>query len=153
MTVVVQRQAFEVGAQYDGLLRVVSGAAVVSFTGYVRDLCEHGEVTALELEHYPGMTEKILGEIGDRAALRFGLRGWRIIHRFGVLEEGEAIVWAGAAADHRTEAFSGCQYMMDNLKTRAPFWKREHLRDGRAIWVEAKDLDAQRERDWQDSNL
>lgn len=153
MSVVVQKQAFVVQEHYDALLGAFPSAALVTFTGYVREFCEQGNVSALELEHYPGMTEKALQDIADAAELRFGLSGWRVVHRFGVLEQGEAIVWAGVAAEHRTEAFLGCQFIMDNLKTRAPFWKREHLVDGQRIWVEARDDDAQREKSWREKKL
>lgn len=150
MTVSVQRQAFDIQAQYELLRGSGAGAGVATFTGYVRDLGEGGTVTALELEHYPGMTEKVLGEIGASAEQRFGLLGWRIVHRFGLLHDQEAIVWVGTVADHRTEAFAGCQFIMDNLKTRAPFWKREHLEGGSALWVASRTEDQERELSWQE---
>ena len=153
MTVSVQQQAFDIQAQYELLLGSRVGAGVATFTGYVRDLSEGGPVTALELEHYPGMTEKVLGEIGASAEQRFGLLGWRIVHRFGLLGDQEAIVWVGTVADHRTEAFAGCQFIMDSLKTRAPFWKREHLEGGNALWVKSKAEDLDRELAWQEKQV
>ena len=153
MSVLVLEQAFEVREQYEQVLSNSPGAALVAFTGYVRDICDYGVVEALELEHYPGMTEKVLDDIGMAAAQRFSLLGWRIVHRFGVLQESEPIVWVGVAAAHRGEAFAGCQFIMDTLKTRAPFWKKEHLKEGGAIWVASKEQDEQREREWRDSTL
>ena len=140
MSVLVQEQAFEVREQYEQVLSNSPGAALVAFTGYVRDICDYGVVEALD-------------DIGMAAAQRFSLLGWRIVHRFGVLQEGEPIVWVGVAAAHRGEAFAGCQFIMDTLKTRAPFWKKEHLKEGGAIWVASKEQDEQREREWRDSTL
>ena len=148
MRVLVQSQPFEVDRHYDFLVRENPGAAVVTFTGYVRDHCDRGDVTALELEHYPGMTERVLEEIGAKAQQRFGLEAWSIIHRYGKLEVTDPIVWVGVVANHRGAAFDACQFIMDVLKTDAPFWKREHLDDGSATWVEARGEDAERRLHW-----
>lgn len=148
MRVLVQSEPFEVDTHYDFLLREYPGAAVVTFTGYVRDHCDGGDVVALELEHYPGMTEAMLEEIGGEASKRFGLHAWRIVHRFGTLEATDPIVWVGVASDHRGQAFDGCQFIMDRLKTDAPFWKREHMSDGRAEWVAARQDDSDRRDRW-----
>lgn len=146
--VLVQSSTFEVNSHYDSLLTAYPGAAIVTFTGYVRDHCDRGDVIALELEHYPGMTERVLESLGDQAAERFGLRVWQIVHRYGRLEASEPIVWVGVVADHRTQAFEGCQFIIDALKTDAPFWKREHLDDGSAHWVAAQLSDTQRREQW-----
>ena len=148
MAVFVQREAFEVDQHYDFLVRENPGAAVVTFTGYVRDHCGAGEVVALELEHYPGMTEGVLADIGQQAQERFDLLAWRIVHRYGVLEVTDPIVWTGVVADHRGAAFEACEFVMDILKTDAPFWKREHLQSGTKHWVQARSLDAARRERW-----
>lgn len=147
--VVVQSDPFEVQSRYTTLIETFPGAAVATFTGYVRDFCDNGDVFALELEHYPGMTETVLESLGEQAGSRFALKGWQIIHRFGRLVTADPIVWVGVVADHRTEAFGGCQFIMDALKTDAPFWKREHLDDGSAHWVTAQYADSQRRKQWQ----
>lgn len=109
--------------------------AVVSFTGIVRD---DGDLAALEIEHYPGMTEAALADYGQDAAARFALTGWRVVHRHGRLQVGEPIMMVATAALHRRAAFDAADYLMDWLKSRAPFWKREIRRDGSAAWVEAR---------------
>ncbi|EED36887.1 molybdopterin converting factor, subunit 2 [Luminiphilus syltensis NOR5-1B] len=147
MGVFVQRERFDVAAAYRDLLSAHPGAAVVTFTGYVRDFGQGGAVNALELEHYPGMAERVLYELGQSASSRFGLRGWQLIHRYGKLGTGEPIVWVGTVADHRTAAFDSCNFIMDVLKTDAPFWKREHS-GGQSHWVEANGDDAKRRRQW-----
>jgi len=149
-TVVVQKEVFDATEQYDRLLQECPGAAVVTFTGYVRDHCDTGGVGQLELEHYPGMTESVLEELGRRAKQRFNLKAWRIIHRYGVLDVNEPIVWTAVIADHRSAAFDACQFLMDSLKTDAPFWKREHMADGSANWVAAKNSDSERSKRWQE---
>ncbi|MEE4277647.1 MAG: molybdenum cofactor biosynthesis protein MoaE [Halieaceae bacterium] len=118
--------------------------AVVSFTGKARG----GAVSALELEHYPGMTERQIEASMDSAARRWPLRAMEVVHRVGLLEPGETIVWVGAASAHRAAAFNACEFVMDFLKIAAPFWKRERDRDGRWQWVEARDADLQRARRW-----
>lgn len=148
MRVAVHSHAFEVESHYDLLVREYPGAAVVTFTGYVRDHCDRGDVVALELEHYPGMTESVLEQIGAQAEERFNLKAWRIVHRFGTLDVTDPIVWVGVVADHRGQAFDGCQFIMDVLKTDAPFWKREHLQNGGAEWVEARVDDSDRRQRW-----
>ena len=150
MSVIVLSEAFDALDQQRILLSDSSGAAVATFTGYVRDLCEQGSVRALELEHYPGMTQRSLEDIGAAAQGKFSLKRWRIVHRYGLLSEGEAIVWVGVVADHRGEAFAGCEFIMDHLKTQAPYWKREHLTDGRAHWVAAKEADERQQQTWQE---
>ena len=148
--VVVQKDVFNAAEQYDLLMRECPGAAIVTFTGYVRDHCDSGCVGQLELEHYPGMTESVLGELGQQASKRFNLKAWRIVHRYGVLDVNEPIVWAAVIADHRSAAFDACQFLMDTLKTDAPFWKREHMTDGSANWVAAKSSDSERRKRWRE---
>ena len=113
--------------------------AVVSFTGLVR--AEQGGATALELEAYPGFTEAQIAKIADAAQARFGLHDLLIVHRAGRIAPGETVVFVAAAAAHRRAAFEACDHLMDYLKSRAPFWKKEHGPDG-ARWVEptARDL-------------
>jgi molybdopterin synthase catalytic subunit len=114
--------------------------AVVAFTGLCRD--EAGALDALELEHYPGMAEEEIRRVAHEALSRWPLVGLTVIHRFGLIRPGERIVLVVAAARHRGEAFSAAEFMMDYLKTRAPFWKKEHRRDGAAAdWVAAKSED------------
>jgi molybdopterin synthase catalytic subunit len=150
MSVLVQEAPFSTDVQQDILFAGTCGAGLVTFTGYLRDFSEQGAIEALELEHYPGMTERVLEELGEAAANRFGLRGWRIVHRFGRIQQQEPIVWVGVLADHRSEAFAGCEFIMDTLKTKAPFWKRETMCDGRVIWVRAKSEDDEREKSWRE---
>lgn len=134
----IQREDFDLAAEIaalsDGRRDI---GAVVSFTGLCRD--EGGTLAALELEHYPGMAEVEIARVAERAAARWPLRGLLAIHRYGRVAPGEQIVLVIATSAHRRAAFEAADFMMDYLKTRAPFWKREHLTDGRiGGWVEAK---------------
>lgn len=114
--------------------------AVVCFTGLCRD--EDGRLEALELEHYPAMAEAEITRIAEEAAERFGLMGVNVVHRHGKLAPGENIVLVAAASRHRQAAFDGANFLMDYLKTRAPFWKKEHPKSGEpGDWVEARDAD------------
>lgn len=114
--------------------------AVVTFTGCCRD--EGGQLAALELEHYPGMAEEEIGRIASKAAERWPLLGLTVIHRFGRILPGENIVLVIAASSHRKAAFEAADFLMDYLKSRAPFWKKEHPASDRAgRWVEAKTVD------------
>ncbi len=149
MSAVVQADAFSPTLVYEALISECPGAAVATFTGYVRDFNADDSVQLLELEHYPGMAERVLVELGDSAMVRFNLRAWRIIHRYGALVVNEPIVWVAAVADHRGNAFAACEFMMDTLKTTAPFWKREHSDRG-AQWLAARELDLQRGERWRD---
>lgn len=137
MSARVQTESFDLAAELAGF--GADAGAVVTFQGLVRS--EDGRLTALELEHYPGMTEKALARFGEEAAARFGLSDWRIIHRYGTLAVGETIMMVACAARHRADAFDGAMYLMDWLKSRAPFWKREITADGPGEWVDAKDTD------------
>ncbi|NWH07782.1 MAG: molybdenum cofactor biosynthesis protein MoaE [Alphaproteobacteria bacterium] len=148
MNIRVQREAFDPGAELNAMIagRKDAGAAI-AFVGLVRELGETGELRTLELEHYPGMTERELGRIREEAMTRFALTEARIIHRFGPLRPAEPIVLVLAAAPHRREAFEGAMFMMDFLKTKAPFWKRESGLMGET-WVEARDADSDAAHNW-----
>lgn len=114
--------------------------AVVTFVGLMRDLNAGEDVQAMTLEHYPGMTERALGAIAEEAVRRWDLQGLTIVHRVGLLTPQDAIVLVGVASGHRGNAFQACEFLMDYLKTRAPFWKKELTRSGER-WVEARDGD------------
>jgi molybdopterin synthase catalytic subunit len=116
-----------------------STGALASFTGYCRD--EGGTLEALELEHYPGMAESKLDGIASEAVRRFGLAAITVTHRHGRIKPGEVIVFVAAASRHRDAAFDGARFVMDYLKTNAPFWKKEHRKDGSTGWVSAKEAD------------
>lgn len=136
----VQEVAFDVGAEVNAFTDAVRGAgAVVSFTGITRDVAE-GDMVAMEIEHYPGMTEAALAGIRDEALTRFSLEGALVIHRYGRLAPGEVIMMVATASRHRGDAFQGAEFLMDYLKSRAPFWKREITGRG-ADWVAAKSDD------------
>ena len=140
-TIRVQREDFDLNAETKLLAQGRRDiGAIVSFSGLCRD--EGGQLSALELEHYPGMAEAEMTRIADEAISRFDLLGLTAIHRFGKIAPGENIVLVVAAAPHRQAAFDGANFMMDYLKTSAPFWKKEHAIDGRSRdWVAAKDAD------------
>jgi molybdopterin synthase catalytic subunit len=140
-TIRVQRNDFDAAAESRVLTEGRKDiGALVSFVGFCRD--EAGSLSALELEHYPGMAETEMKRICDLAVERFSLLGLTAIHRFGRIEAGEQIVLVIAAAPHRQAAFDGANFVMDFLKTSAPFWKKEHGQDGASgDWVAAKDAD------------
>lgn len=148
MSVSVQRDDFDPGAE-SAALSAGRGdvGAVATFVGLVRGAGDG--VLAMTLEHYPGMTERALEEIVAEARTRWPLIGARVIHRYGRLEPGERIVFVGVAAAHRGEAFAACEFIMDYLKTRAPFWKREETPEG-AHWVDARDSDDSAALRWDD---
>ncbi|MFN3936220.1 MAG: molybdenum cofactor biosynthesis protein MoaE [Gemmobacter sp.] len=140
MRVRVQQEPFAFGAEAEGFASGVSGAgAIVTFTGVVRDLAEG--LAAMEIEHYPGMTERAIEAIRAEAVARWGLSDAMVIHRHGRLRPGEAIMMVATAAPHRADAFAAAEFLMDYLKSRAPFWKKEHVRSGTAAWVAARDED------------
>lgn len=139
-------QPFEPGAELTAFCRGrTETGAVASFVGIARG--ESGQATALELEAYPGFTEAEIGKIIDTATRRFALHDVLVIHRHGEIAPGEAIVLVLTAAAHRREAFEACDFLMDYLKSRAPFWKKEHGPDG-ARWVEPTDRDLADVRRW-----
>ena len=137
----VQAEAFDAGLE---IARLTEGrrdvGAVATFIGYVRDLNEGSGVSRMTLEHYPGMTERALEDICDEAFGRWDLLDLRVVHRVGALEPGEAIVLVAVSSAHRGEAFAACEFVMDYLKTRAPFWKKEETPEG-ARWVESRASD------------
>ena len=137
----VQQESFDAGAEIQALTGDPACGAIVSFVGLVRDYGDNTDIAALELEHYPGMTESALQTLLDDARQRWPLGGATIIHRIGRLALGEPIVLVVTASGHRADAFAACEYLMDYLKTEAPFWKKEILRDGSSEWVAAKDSD------------
>jgi molybdopterin synthase catalytic subunit len=123
----------------------LGGGAVSSFTGISRD---DGGVTAIELEHYPGMTESSLMRLIDEAFARWALLGAAIVHRIGRVAVGEPVVVVGAASRHRADALEATAFLIDRLKTDAPFWKKEHYADGTSVWVDAKSSDDDRSSRW-----
>ena len=129
--------AVEVAALREGDREV---GAVAAFVGTVRDRNDGAHVTAMELEHYPGMTEQAIDAMIAQARRRFDIRGARVIHRVGQLRPGDQIVLVAVTSAHRHEAFQACEFLMDYLKTQAPFWKKETTPDG-ARWVDARQAD------------
>ena len=141
MTVRVQTEDFDTGAEIARMrLARRDTGAVVSFVGQVRDINEGSEVGALTLEHYPGMTEKALQAIVDQARERWDIFDALIVHRVGTLQPTDQIVLVVVSGAHRGEAFAACEFIMDYLKTEAPFWKKEQTPTG-SRWVEAKTSD------------
>lgn len=147
--VAVQEQDFDAGALLARLSDAGTGG-VASFTGIVRQL-PGGGLKALHLEHYPGMTETALERLADEADTRWELTGCIIIHRVGRLAPGQNIVFAAAASAHRGDALAATAYLIDQLKTRAPFWKAEEMQDGATRWVEARTSDNETAAAWGDA--
>jgi molybdopterin synthase catalytic subunit len=133
MKVAVQRDDFDLGAEVRSVSKDSKVGAVASFVGLVRDV-------RMTLEHYPGMTENAIRKIVDEAASRWQVMDCTVIHRYGDLEPNDQIVLVAVASAHRGDAFAACEFIMDYLKTQAPFWKKEHRPAG-ATWVEAKAAD------------
>ena len=151
-SICVQQNDFDVGQEYSALIAGNAAAgAVVFFVGRVRDFNDGRLVAGLSLEHYPGMTEKILEQILTEAKLRWELVSARIIHRVGELRLGDQIVFVGVTSAHREHAFQAAEFLMDFLKTRAPFWKKEITQEGETVWVEAKNKAGEAAERW-DSN-
>jgi molybdopterin synthase catalytic subunit len=141
----IQTEDFDLSAEVAALRAGDGGVgAVASFVGTVRDRTagEPGAISAMELEHYPGMTERAIEAMIDAAFQRFDLRGARVIHRVGLLQPLDQIVLVVVSSAHRGQAFQGCEFLMDYLKTQAPFWKKETTPDG-ARWVDARVADDQ----------
>lgn len=157
MSVSVQREDFDIAAEMARLGQKddVGGdigrdiGAVVSFTGLVRGAGETGPISGMELEHYPGMTERAIEEIVAEARARWPLEAVRVIHRYGPLAPGERIVLVLTASRHRRAAFESAEFLMDYLKTRAPFWKKEADAEG-GRWVDARESDDRTARRWSD---
>jgi molybdopterin synthase catalytic subunit len=148
MSISIQEHDFDVAAEMAALRHSSQKiGALVSFVGLVRDFSREGRIENIYLEHYPGMTEKALGKIIDEAARRWNLLGTRVIHRIGPLMPNDQIVLVLTAAGHRREAFASCEFIIDYLKTAAPFWKREQTDHG-GHWLETRDSDIQRMEHW-----
>jgi molybdopterin synthase catalytic subunit len=146
----VQREDFDPGSEIAALTQGRSDiGGVTSFIGLVREMAGGEKITAMTLEHYPGMTERQLEAIEAQARKRWPLDAVLIIHRYGELKPGERIVLVATAAAHRDAAFDACRFLIDWLKTQAPFWKQEATASG-ARWVEAKDSDDQAASRWRD---
>ncbi|MEW6293242.1 MAG: molybdopterin synthase catalytic subunit MoaE [Pseudomonadota bacterium] len=144
----VQEADFDVGAEIAALSAGdVDAGAVASFVGLVRQDKHDGAVAAMTLEHYPGMTEQALAGIVDQARARWQIRNVRVIHRVGRLLPGERIVFVAVASAHRHDAFAACEFIMDYLKTRAPFWKKEETPAG-GRWVDARESDDRAANRW-----
>jgi molybdopterin synthase catalytic subunit len=144
----VQEEPFDVGKELSALSQGRTDiGAVASFTGLVRDMADDREISTLTLEHYPGMTEKKLAEIEAEANRRWPLQASLIIHRYGRMEPGEPIVLVAAASKHRAASLEACAFLIDWLKTKAPFWKLEEG-DGEAEWVDARSADDEAAARW-----
>jgi molybdopterin synthase catalytic subunit len=140
MRIAVQEEAFDLGAEANAFAAGDdANGAIVTFTGVVRDLAS-GDLDVMEIEHYPGMTERALTKIAEEAKERWSLGDVLVIHRHGSLAPGDRIMMVATAAPHRKDAFEAAEYLMDYLKSRAPFWKKEITNSG-AEWVAAKDED------------
>ncbi|MFT7057754.1 MAG: molybdopterin synthase catalytic subunit [Pseudorhodobacter sp.] len=140
MRVVVQAAAFDLGAEANAFAQNLPGVgAIVTFTGIVRDSAS-GDLAAMEIEHYPGMTEHAMTAIAEQAMTRWHLADCLVIHRYGRLQASDPIMMVATASRHRADAFAAAEFLMDYLKSRAPFWKKEITDEG-ADWVAAKDED------------
>ncbi len=147
-TISIQQEPFDISAVQEEMRQSNPAiGAVVTFIGQMRDINAGEQVTAMTLEHYPGMTEKALGKILAEADERWDLMGMRVIHRVGELKPMDPIVLVAIASAHRGEAFQACEFVIDYLKTRAPFWKKEQTADGER-WVDARDGDKEAEKRW-----
>lgn len=141
MSVSIQTQDFDLGVEVAALHAGNGGVgAIVSFVGTVRDRGQDQAISQMELEHYPGMTERAIEVMVDEAHKRFDILGARVIHRVGLLQPLEQIVLVAVTSRHRGQAFQACEFLMDYLKTQAPFWKKETTSEG-ARWVDARSVD------------
>ncbi|MES1982044.1 MAG: molybdenum cofactor biosynthesis protein MoaE [Pseudomonadota bacterium] len=149
MNVSIQQQDFDIAAELSAV-RNGNGkiGALVSFAGLVRDFSGDATIQSIYLEHYPGMSERALHKILEQATARWELLDARIVHRVGQLLPSEQIVLVITAAMHRKAAFAGCEFIIDYLKTAAPFWKKEQTSQG-VVWVETRDSDVQQMQRWQ----
>ena len=146
----VQREDFDAGQEIATLRGNPTVGAIASFIGLCRDVNEGERIAAMTLEHYPGMTEKALERIVAEASARWKLLDVNVIHRFGELKPTDQIVFVGVARSHRKDAFAACEFIMDYLKTRAPFWKKEATSVG-SRWVEARTSDDEAARAWEET--
>jgi molybdopterin synthase catalytic subunit len=152
MSVSIQEQDFDVAAELAAMRNNSNKiGGMVTFVGLVRDFSRDGRVDSITLEHYPGMSEKALDNIIAVASARWNLIAARVIHRVGLLLPNEQIVLVATASQHRGEAFAACEFIIDYLKTDAPFWKKEQTPDG-GNWLETKTSDVQRIKHWSAKN-
>ena len=151
--VIIQDQPFDLSEEYQ-LLKSASleVGAIAIFVGTVRDLNDGDDVAGLKLEHYPGMTEKEISKILSEAGDRWDIMAATVIHRVGDLSPGDEIVFVGVSSRHRSDAFAACQFTMDFLKTRAPFWKKETTPEGDR-WLTTRQSDLDAEALWETSDL
>ncbi|WP_322996329.1 molybdenum cofactor biosynthesis protein MoaE [Castellaniella sp.] len=149
--VLIQTECFDTAALINQLQVRSAGqaGAFVHFLGTVRDYSPDTQSHSLTLEHYPGMCEREIQLLCDHAKQRWDILDTLVVHRVGELALGEPIVFVGVSSVHRGDAFRACEYIIDTLKTRAPFWKRETLADGQAFWVQQQDADAQKTAQWE----
>jgi molybdopterin synthase catalytic subunit len=140
--VLIQTADFDLSHEV-ATLRAGDGSvgAVCVFVGTVRERNDGGDIRTMELEHYPGMTEQSIEAMIDAAHQRFDIRAARVIHRIGLLQPQDQIVMVAVTSAHRGQSFEACEFLMDYLKTRAPFWKKETAADGQQRWVDARDAD------------
>ncbi len=147
MKILVQKEDFDLDAEVRELRKNSSVGAVVTFLGTVRDLNDGKDVSGMTLEYYPGMTEKALTKIAKQALERWDIEDVTVIHRVGEPRVTDQIVLVGVSGKHRGEAFDACEFVIDYLKTEAPFWKKETLPEGER-WVEARDSDETAKERW-----
>lgn len=149
ISIKVQSEIFDATSEVNALRSGIAlTGALVEFTGYVRDVSEGSQVSAMYLEHYPGMTEKSLNKIAEKAIERWHVFGVTIVHRIGRLGPTEPIVYVAVISEHRKEAFEACEFIMDFLKKDAPFWKKEWNENDEAAWVAAKGSDEDAVKRW-----
>jgi molybdopterin synthase catalytic subunit len=146
----VQREDFDAGAELAAMRGNRAIGALACFVGLVRDVNDGAAVRGLALEHYPGMTEKALEDIVEQAKSRWNIMDVRVVHRVGALVPADQIVFVAVAGAHRGEAFAACEFIMDYLKTQAPFWKKEQTPGGER-WVDARASDDAAAQRWQES--
>ena len=149
--VTVQEHDFDAAALTAALRRATAGSAgaIVTFTGYVRDYSPDAPTHTLFLEHYPGMCEREITELCEAAKQRWDILDCMVVHRVGELHHTEQIVFVGVASAHRGQAFRAAEFIIDTLKTRAPFWKRETLSSGERFWVQQDEADTRKTASWQ----
>lgn len=149
--VTIQPHDFDAAALTAALREATAGTAgaLVTFTGYVRDYAPDAPTRSLYLEHYPGMCEREITALCATARQRWDISDCVVVHRYGELHHKDQIVFVGVASPHREQAFRACEFIIDALKTRAPFWKRETLSDGQRFWVQQDEADARKTALWE----
>lgn len=147
--VIIQNKDFSIEEEYDLLRSKVPNqtGAICTFTGLVREFGDRPDIQGMFLEHYPGMTEKCLYKLIEQAQEKWPIHFAKVIHRVGALSLADQIVFVGISSAHRSDAFAACEYIMDYLKTDAPFWKKEISKDA-SLWVEAKLSDQEQKKKW-----